>query len=397
MDTTLRPARATICLSTSSYPPEVGGVGVASQRLAKLLAAAGYRVHVVTPVEAPGGGGAVQVAQEGEVTVHRIFCDWRDPAASFQQRQLVRQLDEAHGFDLFHGFFLSALYPCITAASRPGRKRPIIASIRGSDVTNLLDAPFMRSTILAGLRKATWITSVNQRYLERVAQDVPIAGRASVIRNGIERPAGEASWRLTAANRGVVGTVGQFRKVKDIPLLVRAYQRVAPALRRKLLLAGYFTAADASEEAWAQTLIREFGLTSQVTVTGRFDHAAVYGHLRAMHVYVQASAFEGLPNAVLEAASLGVPLVTTAVGGLAEILREGESALLAPHGDPACLGAAIARVLADDGLAARLSAGAQAVAAELSIERERGEWLALYARLLNETPPQILTPLPREN
>jgi|GEM_PF-1886099 len=373
---------STICLSTSSYPPEVGGVGVASQRLAKLLAAAGYRVHVVTPVETPGGDGAVQTSVEDAVTVHRLLCDWRNPATAFWQRQLVRQLDERYAFDLFHGFFLSALYPCVAAASRPGRKRPIIASIRGSDVTNLLDAPFMRSTILAGLRKATWITSVNQQYLDRVAQDVPIAGRASVIRNGIELPAGQTPWRLAAANRGVVGTVGQFRKVKDIPLLVRAYARVAPALRQRLLLAGYFAPADASEAQWTQRLIEEFDLDPQVTVTGRFEHGAVFEHLRAMHVYVQASAFEGLPNAVLEAASLGVPLVTTAVGGLVEILEDGVSALLTPHGDPASLGAAIARVLADDALAQRLAAGAQAVAAQLSVAHERAAWLALYAQLL---------------
>ena len=357
---------------------------MAAQRLARLLTAAGYRVHVVTPVEVAGATGEVRHTQEDDVTVHRILCDWRNPDTSFLQRQLVRQLDEQYGFDLFHGFFLSALYPCISAASRAGRKRPIIASIRGSDVTNLLDAPFMRSTILAGLRKATWITSVNQLYLDRVALDVPVAGRSSVIRNGIQRPAGEALWRLDEHNRGVVGTVGQFRKVKDIPLLIRAYQRVPAALRRRLLLAGYFSAADASEEEWSRSLIEEFGIGEQVTMTGRFDHAAVFGHLRSLHIYVQASAYEGLPNAVLEAASLGVPLVTTAVGGLVEILEDGVSALLAPHGDPASLGAAIARVLADDALAQRLSQGAQAVAAALSVETERAQWLALYAKLLGE-------------
>ena len=344
-------------------------------------------MHALSPSFAKflfhGATGEIQQTQEGDVTVHRFHCNWHDPATAFLLRQLVRKLDEVHDFDLFHGFFLSALYPCITAASRPGRKRPVIASIRGSDVTNLLEAPFMRSTILAGLRKATWITSVNQLYLARVAQDVPVVGRSSVIRNGIERPAERAMWQLRAENRGVVGTVGQFRKVKDIPLLIRAYQRVPADLRRRLLLAGYFSAADASEEDWSRSLIEEFGIGEQVTVTGRFDHAAVFDRLRSLHVYVQASAYEGLPNAVLEAASLGVPLVTTAVGGLVEILEDGVSALLAPHGDPASLGAAIARVLADDALAQRLSQGAQAVAATLSVEHERAEWLALYARLLD--------------
>lgn len=372
----------TICLSTAGYPPEVGGVGVAAQRLARTLAASGYAVHVVTPTEVRGGSGEVDSVREGDIAVHRIRCDWRNPQAAFFVRQFVRRLDEAVEFDLFHGFFLSALYPCTAAANASRRRRPVIASIRGSDVTNLLDSPLMRSTILSGLRKASWITSVNQLYLDHVAREVPIAGRCSVIRNGIQAPEGQAGWRLHAGNRGVVGTVSQFRKVKDIPLLIRAYHAVPPELRRRLLLAGYFGDQDASEASWSHTLIEEFSLERQVEVTGPFPHAQASAHLAAMHVYVQSSAYEGLPNAVLEAASLGLPLVATAVGGMAEILDDGKNALLVPHGDPAAMGAAIARILGDDALAVQLGQSARALAAGLSAEAERKQWLELYAHLL---------------
>jgi len=380
------PERVTVCLSTSAYPPEVGGVAVASRRLATLLAAEGYRVHVVTPVEVEGARGETTTTREGDVTVHRLLCDWRDPDTPFHYRSVMRRLDEEHAFDLFHAFFLSALPPCTSAAARGRPGRPVIASIRGSDVTHLLAIPALRSQILPGLRKAGWITSVNELYLERIAREVPIAGRSSVIRNGVRRPEGQALWQLCEGNRGVVGSVGQFRKVKDIPLLVRAYGCVDPVLRRRLLLAGYFGAADAAEEQWTQTLIDELGLRAGTTITGPFAHAAVHDHLRAMHVYVQASAFEGLPNAVLEAAALGVPLVATAVGGLAEILEDGRSALLVPHGDPRQLGAAIARVLADDALALHLSQGALELASRLTVQAEQEQWLALYRRLLAEAP-----------
>ncbi|MGE0040896.1 MAG: glycosyltransferase [Vicinamibacterales bacterium] len=375
-----------VCLSVAEYPPRPGGVAVAAARLARYLADAGYAVHVVAPVPDPAAGGAVESADEAGIAVHRV----RHPEpfsgpGQFALRQAVQRLDAAHGFALFHGFFLTAAYPCLAPAAR-GR-RPLVASIRGNDVMTLLEQPLTRAVLLPVLRTATWVTSVNDAYLARVAEEVDVDGRSSVIRSGIvAAPGGGAGWRLEEANRGRVGTVGEFRKVKDIPLLVRAYARVPAASRGGLLLAGFFS--DRDEAEWAGTLVEEFGLAHEVTLTGAFPNAEVGAHLSRMHVYVQSSAHEGLPNALLEAAGLGVPIVATAVGGMREVLEDGRSALLVPHGDPAAMAAAITRVLTDDELAGRLSAGARALAAEFSPGRERDQWLALYSRLLGEPGPR---------
>lgn len=370
-----------VCLSTQTYPPEHGGVAVAASRLARTLADAGYVVHVVTTAPNEGPSATVHT-HEGGIEVHRLCHPAPQSAdALFALRQLITRLDDKLRFDLFHGFFLFSAYPCLGPASRPGQSRPLIASARGSDVAVLLDQPPVRALLLPVLRRATWITSVNQELLDRIAEEFDIRDRSSVIHNGVEEPSvATPRWSLDAGNRGVVGIAGQFRKVKDIPLLVRAYARVPAALRRRLVLAGYFT--DAEEAAWSTHLIQEMELTNQVEETGAFDHAEVHAILRRMHVYVQCSGHEGLPNALLEAASLGVPLVATAVGGMKEVLTDGESALLVPHGDPVALGNAITRVLGDDGLAARLSAGAAALTRTLSPATERQAWLALYARVV---------------
>jgi glycosyltransferase involved in cell wall biosynthesis len=376
------PATDRICLCTQEYPPQVGGVGVAARRLALHLLAAGYEVHVVTPCDSPDGSGEVRRASDEGVIVHRLEMPFGEGAANapFALRELVRRLDDEVGFTLFHGFFLSAAYPAVAAAMRRVPRRPVVVSIRGNDALTLLDQPFCRATFLPALRQATWVTSVNQMYLDRVAEEVDIKDRCSVIRNGIVPPTQPVSWQLDDASRGVVGTVGQFRQVKDIPLLVRAYAGVSSRLRTRLSLAGYFH--DREEEAWSRTLADELGVASEVQLTGQFPHSQVASHLRMMHVYVQSSAFEGLPNALLEAASCGVPLVATAVGGPGEVIRDGQDGLLVPHGEPRAMSAAIERVLDDDGLASRLSAGARKLAALLSPDRERDEWLALYDRLL---------------
>jgi len=377
---------ARICLSTQSYPPETGGVGVAASRLARTLARAGHDVHVVAPVlEAAGSMGGVRAAEEDGIHVHRVHHEPGSQEGMFALRSLVRNLDREVDFDLFHGFFLTAVYPCIGALTQGGRPRPLIASIRGSDATVLKDNLMTRAPILSSLRRADWVTSVNQAYIGLCSEDVDIRDRASVIRNSVE-PVSQATarWQLSEANRGIVGLVGELRAVKDIPLLVRGYARVPQSLRRGLVLGGYFT--DAGEAAWTERLIGELGVRKETRLTGRFAHSAVFDLLRGLNVYVQSSAFEGLPNALLEAACLGVPLVATAVGGMAEILRDGESGLLVPHGDPAALGAAIGRVLQDDALAMALSRGALALAGELSPERESREWLDLYDRLLCAPP-----------
>ena len=369
--------RTAVCLVSIEYLPTVGGVAVAVRRLVKTLVAEGFDVHVVVPLFQDGPSMPVH-SQEDGATVHRVAMNF---AASLQQASLeflrfVRELDQEVGFSLFHSFFLVKAYACTLLAG----KRPVIISIRGGDMVTQ-HHPAIRAAAVFSLQKARWVTSVNQIQLDDLHRLVDLTGRGSVLRNGIAPTPPASRWSLERCTRGTVGTVGQFRRVKDIPLLVRAYAAVDAALRRKLLLVGSFI--EVAEEQWSQTLMRELGVEEQVEVTGDVPRERVLEALSSLHVYVQSSAFEGLPNALLEAAACGVPLVATAVGGMKEVLRDGENALVVPHGDPPALAHAIERILADDALASRLSAGSLALAAELSIEREQGAWMELYRRLLD--------------
>lgn len=370
--------RATVCLVTLEYWPTVGGVAVAVRRLVRTLVGAGFDVHVVVPFVSGGPPTPTRDTEDG-ATVHRVSMNL---AAGLQQASLeflrfVREIDREVNFALFHSFFLVKAYACTLLAGR----RPVIISVRGGDMVTQ-QHPAIRATAVFSLEKARWITSVNQIQLDDLQQLVDLTGRSSVLRNGIAPVPSSARWTLAGCRRGTVATVGQFRRVKDIPLLVRGYAAIAPARRRQLLLVGSFT--EAAEEQWSQTLARELGVEAEIEVTGDLPRERVLETLRSVHVYVQSSAFEGLPNALLEAAACGVPLVATAVGGMKEVLRDGVNALVAPHGDPRALGHAIERILSDDALACRLSDGSLALAEELSIEREQAAWLELYGRMLRE-------------
>ena len=86
------------------------------------------------------------------------------------------------------------------------------------------------------------------------------------------------------------------------------------------------------------------------------------------------SAWENFPHTVVEALAVGTPVLGTAVGGVAEVVRDGENGLLVPPGDPSAFAEALRRFLEDDAAAASACAEAAAGSVEhLQPERVYGE------------------------
>jgi glycosyltransferase involved in cell wall biosynthesis len=82
-----------------------------------------------------------------------------------------------------------------------------------------------------------------------------------------------------------------------------------------------------------------------------------------------SSSWENFPHTVVEALAVGTPVLATAVGGVAEVVRDGENGLLVPAGDPAALAAALRRIVAEPGLRDRLAAAAAPSVERLGPER----------------------------
>jgi glycosyltransferase involved in cell wall biosynthesis len=104
----------------------------------------------------------------------------------------------------------------------------------------------------------------------------------------------------------------------------------------------------------------------------------------AFDIAVQTSTSEGLPNAVLEAAAAGRPIVATDVGGTAEVIDTPERGLLVHPEDPDELGRALVRLSADSALREALGRAALARSADFSVARLVASTSELYRRLLRE-------------
>jgi glycosyltransferase involved in cell wall biosynthesis/GT2 family glycosyltransferase len=104
--------------------------------------------------------------------------------------------------------------------------------------------------------------------------------------------------------------------------------------------------------------------------------------LRRAAIFVLPSTSEGLPMALLEAMAWGRAIVATAVGGVPDVLSDGEDALLVPAGDPAALAGALARLAADPDLRERLGSAARERARRLNSEEVTDRLDGIYRRLL---------------
>jgi glycosyltransferase involved in cell wall biosynthesis len=119
-----------------------------------------------------------------------------------------------------------------------------------------------------------------------------------------------------------------------------------------------------------QALVQRLALTDRVFLVGRLSQEKVWGLLaRYADVLVLNSIYEGLPHILLEAATFGVPVVATAVGGTPEIVQDGETGLLIPPHSPGDLLAALQYLQADPDLRHRLATGARRSMVRFSFER----------------------------
>ncbi|MFH1843440.1 MAG: glycosyltransferase family 4 protein, partial [bacterium] len=150
-----------------------------------------------------------------------------------------------------------------------------------------------------------------------------------------------------------LGIVGRVSAVKGITYVLEALAGLdgLPDWRLNVIGSGPLQSALESQ-------CRQLGLAETVRFLGfRRD---VYRYLAHLDLLLMPSLHEGLPYTLLEAMSLGIPVLASRVGGLAEVLMDGETGLLVPSQDSDAIRDALKRLLTEPGLASALGAAAAA-------------------------------------
>ena len=212
--------------------------------------------------------------------------------------------------------------------------------------------------------------------------------RTRVIRNGVDLARFDPSAPHEDVRAGLsipkdallLVSIGRLAENKGYEYLLEGFGAIRSALNDRdirLVIVG-----DGSYREILERMINERGLGDFVILTGQ--RTDVPDLLAASDVFVMPSIEEGLPNAMLEAMSMGLPVVATNVGGIPEALRDPEHGRIVGPRDPAALTRAIVEVAADPARAKSMGDAARAhVIEHFGIEATTGRWQSLYIELLS--------------
>jgi len=199
------------------------------------------------------------------------------------------------------------------------------------------------------------------------------ADRSVVIRNAVDVAAAYRSRHDRAVPRLIA--VGRLKAPKDFLTLIRAFAALSEGSFEALIV------GDGPDRTAVEAEIRRLGLDGRVRLVGERDDVPKL--LADSDVFALSSRSEGLPVSVLEAMAAELPVVASRVGGLAELVVDGETGILVPPGDAPALAAALGRLIEGRDQRRRLGAAGRARAERLfDLAAFRSAHVELYDREL---------------
>ena len=330
-----------LLLITENYPPDRGGMGESCDRIVRGLGRAGVAVDVVH-VDRKSAAASCHQTSHGSLT--RVPAD---ADAAHAMNLLWNRLQQSVDLGaVTHVVAFGGTLPILAApvfAAWMGR--PLVTLIRGNELDAGLFDPRRRPMLDDALRRSDAICTVTVSQAKKIAALHPQT-RPHVVPNGIDLDlwqvteadrARGAAWRErnVEPSRRVLGFFGHLKNKKGVPFFVEALVRSGLADRFHLLLVG-------EVEEGIRAMLPELA-HSIVPAVDRFDLLPYY---TAADLIVLPSHYDGFPNVLIEAATLGKPLLASAVGGMLDVLTDGEDAFLFAPGDAHACRDAIARAAA---------------------------------------------------
>lgn len=230
---------------------------------------------------------------------------------------------------------------------------PMLTTFQGSEIALYGGTCPLRDVIKRLIRDSERLTTVSGDLLEKVLRIEPNAiSKSRVVLNTaplwVWRESHRSCWN--GAREIDVLFVGHLISVKGPDILVKAFRIVSekrPGTRMTIV-------GEGDMERSLRGDLMESGLLGEVEFTGRVSSESIVEYYRRAKIVVIPSRSEGLPLVAVEAAVMGLPVVATTVGGLPEVVVDGESGILVPPNDEKRLAEALLLLLNDPGWATRL-------------------------------------------
>jgi glycosyltransferase involved in cell wall biosynthesis len=379
-----------IALLSEKYTPDIGGLAISAERLARSLASAGHQIRVFAPTTnvlrcetRTLNSSGIRVTRFGaRKRVDDTLVDWFELLADEHRRE---------PFDVIHAYFLMQA-GFVAAYAGKYLDVPSVVSARGNDLERAVFDPSRAAHISYALQNAGAVTT-NASDLAKKATALVPGLNISIIPNGIDanhfKPLprnialaeslslinGDKPW----ATARVIGFAGELREKKGLRPLLNAYAQVNNLNPATLLIVGDVRAGEDRQ------LFEEFKRShpnAQIFVTGFVPHVDLAAYYSLMDVFIQPSLRDGLPNALLEAMACERAVVATPVGGIPDAIVDCKNGRLVSTNNATELAEVIEEVLTNEALRKDLAgAGRQTILEKFTLQAEVDGNFAVYQRL----------------
>jgi len=349
-----------------------GGVQQQVLGLARSLRAKGHEVRVLGPCDGPPPDAFVTPLGNSLPTAVNGSIAPLAPDASAALRTIRALNDEA--FDVVHVHEPLVPGPSLTALLV--KMAPVVATFHSAGEsaayrTFSRQLKWVASRIDIRVAVSKDAVELAQRY---------IGGDYEVLFNGIEL--GDYSAQSTTPRENAIFFIGRHEERKGLSILLEALSKLPPDVR-------LWIASDGPQTAELKT---RFASDSRIEWLGRISDAEKISRMSRASVFCAPSLHgESFGVVLLEAMAAGTPVVASNLDGYRNVATDDETALLVETGNVASLASALARVLVDSRLAARLTANGREHAQRFSMDTLADRYIEMYERALHMEATNITT------
>jgi N-acetyl-alpha-D-glucosaminyl L-malate synthase BshA len=366
--------------------PTYGGSGAVATELGMALARRGHEVHFISyaqPFRLPAFLPGI-FFHEVEVNRYPLF---EYPPYDLALAVRMHEVVQAHALDLLHVHYA---IPHATSAwitremlRATGGDIPIVTTLHGTDITLVGQDPSFHAITKFSIERSDYLTAVSQFLKDETYRAFGCMGcDVEVIHNFVDPDVYDRARhpptlrQQLAGDRAVLMHLSNFRAVKRVRDIVRIFARVRESVPSVLVMVG-----DGPDRIYAEEEARALGLEHETHFLGKIDVVAPL--LANADCFLLPSESESFGLSALEALASGAPVVASDVGGLPEVVRDGETGALRPVGDVEAMAAAAVAILSDTQRWQAMSTAAAADArARFALADVVAQYEALYARAI---------------
>jgi L-malate glycosyltransferase len=305
----------------------VGGSGVVATELAKALADRGHEVHLISSEPPFRWQGGVPRLHFHRVTVPS-YPLFREPQYLLALATTIAHIADEQQLDIVHAHYAvphaTAAYlaqQMLTSADRPARPRTV-TTLHGTDITLVGSDRSYAWAVGFSIERSDIVTAVSQSLKDSTIASLGIHREIAVIPNFLDcveyqqRFDPKLRAQLAPSETALIVHMSNFRPVKRVDAVVDVFRRIRQEASARLLLIG-----DGPDRTTVERRVEEYGLNDHVVFVG--EERDPLRWLSVADLFLLPSAQESFGLAALEAMACAVPVISSNVGGLPEIVRNG--------------------------------------------------------------------------